>query len=35
MEAEPEIEKKVEHMVKNNRWMPAGYTEKFGNLSLL
>ena len=23
--AEPEIERKVEHMVKNHRWMPAGY----------
>ena len=35
MTAEPEIEKKVEHMVKNHRWMPPGYTEKFGNLSVL
>ncbi|KAL9055727.1 MAG: hypothetical protein Q9162_003363 [Coniocarpon cinnabarinum] len=35
MEAQPEIEKKVEHMVKNHRWMPAGYKEKFGDLSVL
>ena len=25
MTAEPAIEKKVEHHVKNHRWMPAGY----------
>lgn len=35
MAAEPEIEKKVEHMVKNHRWMPPGYKEKYGDLALL
>lgn len=30
--AEPEIERKVEHMVKNHRWMPAGYRVYFSPL---
>ncbi|KAI9722534.1 MAG: ATP synthase d subunit [Chrysothrix sp. TS-e1954] len=32
--AEPELDQKVENMVKNHRWMPPGYKEKFGDLSL-
>ncbi|KAI9753377.1 MAG: ATP synthase d subunit [Lichina confinis] len=34
MKAAPEIEKKTEQMVANGRWMPPGYRETFGDLSV-
>ncbi|KAG5437734.1 hypothetical protein PCANB_000447 [Pneumocystis canis] len=31
----PEIEEKVEKMIKNNQWSIPGYKEKFGNLTII
>ncbi|KAI9656627.1 MAG: ATP synthase d subunit [Alyxoria varia] len=33
--AEPAVAEKTEHHVKNHRWMPPGYKEKFGDLSVM
>ncbi|KAH8695183.1 putative ATP synthase D chain, mitochondrial [Talaromyces proteolyticus] len=33
--AQPEIDEKTAQLVSNGKWVPAGYKEKFGNLSVL
>jgi len=33
--ARPDIDARTEQMVQKGRWMPPGYKEKFGDLSLL
>ncbi|MCJ1463362.1 ATP synthase d subunit [Pseudocyphellaria aurata] len=33
--AAPEIDTRTEDMVRRGRWMPAGYKEKFGDLSFM
>jgi F-type H+-transporting ATPase subunit d len=33
--AQPEIDEKTASLVSKGKWMPAGYKERFGNLSIL
>ncbi|CRG86304.1 F-type H+-transporting ATPase subunit d [Talaromyces islandicus] len=33
--AQPEIDEKTASLVSKGKWMPAGYKERFGNLSVL
>lgn len=33
--ARPDIDTRTVEMVSKGRWMPAGYKEKFGDLSIL
>jgi hypothetical protein len=33
--AQPEIDEKTASLVSKGKWMPAGYKEKFGDLSIL
>lgn len=35
VKANPEIEKKVEKMIKNGKWDVPGYEEKFGSLNVM
>ncbi|MCJ1374125.1 ATP synthase d subunit [Loxospora ochrophaea] len=34
-EARPDIDERTSQLVKKGRWMPPGYKEKFGDLSIL
>ncbi|KAI9733384.1 MAG: ATP synthase d subunit [Cirrosporium novae-zelandiae] len=31
----PDVDRKVEEMIKKGKWMPPGYKEKFGDLSIV
>jgi hypothetical protein len=33
--AQPEIDEKTASLVSKGKWMPAGYKDRFGNLSVL